>query len=93
MVEDQEEPPDIDCQTEGANGFQFSLTMEVLPSNNLRINSICQGLSIKSENRYRFQLLEARMYGGRNGFKQVVASKVCHFDLQIDNANIEQLPH
>ena len=52
-----------------------------------------KALSIKSENQYRFQLLETRMYGGRNGFKQVLASKACHCDLQIDNANIEQLPH
>ena len=30
-------------RTEEANGLQFSLAMEVLPSNNLKIDSICQG--------------------------------------------------
>ena len=30
-------------RTEEANGLQFSLTIEVLPSNNLKIGSICQG--------------------------------------------------
>ena len=43
-----------------ANGLQFSLTMEVLPLNNLKISSICQGCKY----RYCFQLLEATMYGG-----------------------------
>ena len=30
-------------RTEEANRLQFSLTMEVLPSNNLKMGSICQG--------------------------------------------------
>ena len=30
-------------QTDEGNGVQFSLTMEVLPSNNLKISSTCQG--------------------------------------------------
>ena len=51
-------------QTEEGNGLQFLLTMEVLPSNNLKIGSACQG-SIKRDNRYCIQSLEATMYGGK----------------------------
>ena len=35
-------------QMEEANGLQFSLTMEVLPSNNLKIGSICQDKVVSS---------------------------------------------
>ena len=64
-------------RTEEANSLQFSLMMEVLPSNNLKIGSICQGC-IKWDNPYCFQSLEVAMYGG-----------TCHFGLQINNTNIE----
>ena len=50
-------------RTEEANSLQFSLTMEVLLSNNLKISSIC--LKAGSDNQYIFQSLEAMMYGGR----------------------------
>ena len=42
-------------RTEGANDLQFSLTVEVLPSNNLKNNSLCRGC-IKWENWYRLCL-------------------------------------
>ena len=51
-------------QTEEANGLQFLLTMEVLPLINLKIGSTCQD-SVKCDNQYCFQLLEATMYGSR----------------------------
>ena len=51
-------------QAEEANGLQVSLSIEVLPLNNLKIGSTWQG-SIKWDSRYHFQSLEATMYGGR----------------------------
>ena len=57
-------------QTEEGNDLQFSLPMEVLPSNNLKIGSTLEG-SIKRDYRYCIQSLEATMYGCKNDFKQV----------------------
>ena len=37
-------------QIEEANGLQFSLKMEVLPSSNLKIGLICQGCKYQVEN-------------------------------------------
>ena len=55
-------------QTEEAIDHHFSLAMEVLPSNNLKIGSICQG--------YRHQVGKsvfflATVYGGKTWLKQL----------------------
>ena len=46
-------------QTEGANGLQFSLTIEVLPSH------FVGAISIKRENGFHFHSLGAAIYGSR----------------------------
>ena len=50
---------------EEANDLQFSLMMEVLPLNNLKIGSTWQGSNINWDNQYCIQSLEAMMYGGK----------------------------
>ena len=74
---------DKGCQTpsflsnRGCKNLQFSLTMEFLSLNNLQI---VKAVSIEWENRYCVQSLEAMMYGGRNGFKQVEKAVVRYLD-------------
>ena len=59
-------------QTERARGHQISLTIEFLPSNNLKTGSLGQGYKYQVGNSVLFQSLEATMYGEENGFNQVV---------------------
>ena len=49
--------------TEEANGLQFSFMMEVLPSKHLKTAQFIKAGSIKWDNQYFFQSLEAMMYG------------------------------
>ena len=52
-------------RTEEANGLQFLLMMEVLPSNNMKSTQFVKAGSIKWDNQYFFHSLEAMMCGGR----------------------------
>ena len=52
-------------RTEEANGLQFSFMMEVLPSKHLKTAQFIKAGSIKWDNQYFFQSLEAMMYGGK----------------------------
>ena len=64
-------------QTEGANDLQFSLTMEVLPSNNLKNDSLCRGCKYQVGKSVTF--ITARSYNvwqQENGFKQVINQSV-----------------
>ena len=73
---------DNGCQTQSIllnrkkKRVQFSLMMEVLPSNNLKISSTCQG-RIKRDNGYCIQLLVAMMYGDRKWLQTSAKSLSC----------------
>ena len=62
-------------RTEEANGIQFSLsafTMEVLPSNNLKIGSKCQSCTYQVGYSVLFPVArKLRCMAAENGFKQV----------------------
>ena len=61
-------------RTEEANSLQFSLTVEVLPSNNLRISSICKGSKYQVEVARNSDVWRQKM----DGFRKLLSRPALH---------------
>ena len=65
-------------QTEEAIGHQFLLAVEVLPSNNLKIGSICQGCKHQVRKSVFFLVTRSQCMAAENGSKELCHNfKIC----------------